>query len=310
MFKKVVSKPRHFNIVGLEELVFSVSDLETSAKYLLDYGLTPVVDARGRKRFEGADGTAVSLSHPSSEPLPEIGPNIALRQVVFGVGDKSTLAGIVSELKTDRAVHVTRDGTVETTDDLGFNIAFRITQRRALLPSLPRPVNGVATEPDMPTVPQTLSHIVLLVPDVPKAEAFYTQRLGFRVSDRYQNTGPFLRAPGSRDHHCLFLIEVPPHVKGVDHFTFHMRSVMEVFMAGHRFSAKGHQTHWGPGRHYLGSNWFWYFNSPFNCAIEYDADMDQHDDDWVARELPVTADTLQLFLFNERPKWNPSSEGK
>ena len=56
----------------------------------------------------------------------------------------------------------------------------------------------------------------------------------------------------------------------------------------------------------LGSNWFWYFNSPLGCHVEYDADMDLHDDTWVPREVPSTADTSQLFLFSNREKWFPS----
>ena len=36
----------------------------------------------------------------------------------------------------------------------------------------------------------------------------------------------------------------------------------------------GYQSFWGPGRHKFGSNWFWYFNSPLGCHVEYDADMD------------------------------------
>ena len=40
--------------------------------------------------------------------------------------------------------------------------------------------------------------------------------------------------------------------------------------------------------------------------VEYDADMDLHDDQWVAREVPVGADASQLFLFQHRAKWFPS----
>ena len=55
-------------------------------------------------------------------------------------------------------------------------------------------------------------------------------------------------------------------MKGVEHFTFHMAGPTEVLQAGTRFAAKGYRTFWGPGRHLLGSNWFWYFNSPFGSV--------------------------------------------
>jgi catechol 2,3-dioxygenase-like lactoylglutathione lyase family enzyme len=146
--------------------------------------------------------------------------------------------------------------------------------------------------------------VVLFVPDFARAEAFY-HRLGFRTTDRFTNAGPFLRPAGTLDHHTLFLIQAPPFMKGVEHFTFHVGSGTEVLLAGTQFEAKGYKTFWGPGRHLLGSNWFWYFNSPLGCHVEYDADMDLHDDSWVAREVPASADTSQLFLFARRQKWFP-----
>ena len=158
--------------------------------------------------------------------------------------------------------------------------------------------------PDMPAKPRTLSHVVLFVPDVVKAEAFYC-RLGFRTTDRFVGTGPFMRPSGTPEHHTLFLIEAPVFMKGVEHFAFHLGSGTEVLLAGTRFEAKGYTTFWGPGRHLLGSNWFWYFNSPLGCHVEYDADMDLHDDSWVGRVLPPGADSSQLFLFKVRQKWFP-----
>jgi catechol 2,3-dioxygenase-like lactoylglutathione lyase family enzyme len=152
--------------------------------------------------------------------------------------------------------------------------------------------------------PRTLSHVVYFVPDVAKAEAFY-ERLGFRCTDRFIGAGPFLQPAGSLDHHTLFLIQTPPAMKGCEHFTFHLAGPTELMQAGNRFVNKGYQSFWGPGRHKFGSNWFWYFNSPLGCHVEYDADMDLHDRSWVAREVPINADSSQLFLFQQRAKWSP-----
>ena len=71
---------------------------------------------------------------------------------------------------------------------------------------------------------------------------------------------------------------------------------------------KGYQSFWGPGRHQLGSNWFWYFNSPLGCHIEYDADMDRHDDSWKPREALPGADNSQYFLLSWREKWAPGPD--
>ena len=304
------------NIIGLDELVFGVEDIEACSRYLVDYGLQPMASSGEGGRFEALDGTGVVLARASDPDLPApVGPASLLRETIYGVGDEGTLKAIAAELSKDREVRRAADGSVSCVDDMGFALKFRRTTRRAFsapadltnAPGAPpqRPVNQLGITPDMPVAPRTLSHIVLFVPDVARAEAFY-HRLGFRTTDRFINGGPFMRPAGTQDHHTLFMIQTPPFMKGVEHFTFHVGSGTEVLLAGTRFEAKGYTTFWGPGRHLFGSNWFWYFNSPLGCHVEYDADMDLHDDSWVAREAPANADTSQLFLFTRRDKWFPS----
>ena len=143
------------------------------------------------------------------------------------------------------------------------------------------------------------------VPDYKKAEAFYAERLGFITTDRFSHVGPFMRPAGTTDHHTLFFLNTPPHMKGIEHFTFHMSGPTAVVQAGNRMVEKGYQSFWGPGRHIFGSNWFWYFKSPFGCNMEFDADMDLHDDNWDAREALPGADNSQVFLLQYREKWAP-----
>lgn len=298
------------NIIGPDALVFGVDDLPACRQYLIDYGLK---DAGG-DRFEALDGTAVVLRAKDDATLPPaMGTASLLRETVYGVADVATLDAIETELRRDRAVS-RRDGVVRSVDDMGFALAFQVTVRRDLALSSER-VNGpgdpqrapnqLGLPPDLQALPRTLSHVVYFVPDAAKAEAFY-HRLGFICTDRFTGVGPFLRPAGTQDHHTLFMIQTPPFMKGCEHFTFHMGGPTEVLLAGTRFVEKGYQSFWGPGRHRFGSNWFWYFNSPLGCHVEYDADMDLHDDQWAAREAPMGADASQLFLFQYREKWAPS----
>jgi catechol 2,3-dioxygenase-like lactoylglutathione lyase family enzyme len=304
------------NIIGPDELVFGVDDLETCARYLRDYGLTPTEGPNGGTRLEALDGTAVVLRTASDRSLPPpTSGKSQLRETVYGVGDDASLAAIASELGKDREVSRDPDGSFACFDDMGFALRFRRTRRRAYTaapdltnaPGAPpqRPPNQIGAKPDTVVSLRTLSHVVLFVPDSAKAEKFYA-RLGFRTTDRFTGVGPFMRPAGSLDHHTLFMIQAPPFLKGLEHFTFHVGSVTEMMLAGARFESKGYETFWGPGRHVFGSNWFWYFNSPLGCHVEYDADMDLHDDSWIPREAPATADSSQLFLFTNREKWFPS----
>ena len=301
------------NIIGPDSLVFGVDDVDACSKYFTDYGLDPAGDGR----FNALDDTSVVIRKRDDKGLPApLETGSTLRKTVYGVADESTLEAIRKELGSDREVKVLEDGTLETVDDLGFALGFQVTVRKELdlpgetvnSPGAPaqRPLNVVAADPDATPKPRTLSHVVYFVPDAKKFESFYAERLGFVTTDRFTGVGPFMRPAGSQDHHTLFCIQTPPFLQGCEHFTFHMGGPTEMMQAGRRFSNLGYETFWGPGRHIFGSNWFWYFNSPLGCHVEYDADMDLHDDDWVAREAEMGADASQIFLFTLRDNWAPS----
>ena len=298
-------------IIGPDAVVFGVDDVAACTQYLTDYGLTPL----GTGRFEALDGTYVSIAQQSDAALPApMGTASMLRKTIYGVADAASLVAIEAELSKDRVVQRMPDGSLQAEDDHGFVLGFQLTVRRPInlpaetvnAPGAPaqRPANVLAFNDQVVPKPRSLSHVVYFVPDADRAEAFYA-RLGFVCTDRFVGVGPFLRPAGSEEHHCLFVIQTPPHMKGCEHFTFHMGGPTEVMQAGTNFVEKGYQSFWGPGRHKFGSNWFWYFNSPLGCHIEYDADMDLHDDSWVAREAAMGADASQLFLFQQRDKWAP-----
>lgn len=301
------------NIIGPDSLVFGVDDVDACTRYFTDYGLTPAGDGR----FEALDGTSVVIRPKDDASLPAaLETGSMLRKTIYGVADKATLTAIAAELGKDRDVKTLGDGSLETVDDLGFALGFQVTVRKAL--DLPgevinapgvdshRPVNVIGADPDAVPKPRSLSHVVYFVPDLEKFEAFYAERLGFVTTDRFTGVGPFMRPAGTQEHHTLFCIQTPPFMQGCEHFTFHVGGPTELMQAGKRFSDKGYETFWGPGRHIYGSNWFWYFNSPVGCHVEYDADMDLHDDDWVAREASMGADASQIFLFTLRDNWAPS----
>jgi catechol 2,3-dioxygenase-like lactoylglutathione lyase family enzyme len=305
------------NIIGPDALIFGVDDVAACSQYLTDYGLKPVDVTAAGGRFEALDGTAIVIAHQSDAALPAPLPTkTMLRKTVYGVADTATLGAIAEELGKDREVRRLPDGSIEAKDDMGFVLGFQVTVRRAIsiaaetinAPGAPaqRAPNVVAVSEDAVIVPRTLSHVVYFVPDVAKAEAFYVERLGFRCTDRLAGAGPFLQPAGTLDHHTLFLIQTPPFMQGCEHFTFHLGGPTELMQAGTRFVNKGYQSFWGPGRHKFGSNWFWYFNSPLGCHVEYDADMDLHDAEWTARTVPMSADASQLFLFQSREKWAPA----
>jgi catechol 2,3-dioxygenase-like lactoylglutathione lyase family enzyme len=304
------------NITGLDHLVFGVDDVAASSKFLIDYGLKPQAIGDAGGVFEALDGTSVVIRHRDDPSLPApLATGNMLRETGHCVADAETLNAIHVEVSRDREVSRGKDGSVSFVDDLGFALRFSLDRRRTVVArgetinsackSPLRGMNELGVYPEMDIAPRTLSHVVYFVPDVARLEAFYTGRLGFRTTDRLLGVGPFLRSAGTPDHHTLFFIQTPPHKQGIEHFAFHMAGPTGLMLAGTQLAEKGYRSFWGPGRHKMGSNWFWYFDCPMGCHAEYDADMDLHDDAWAPRSIPISPDASQAFLFQAQPKWVP-----
>ncbi|HSV79050.1 MAG TPA: VOC family protein, partial [Ramlibacter sp.] len=241
------------NILGPDSLEFGVDDVAACSQYLADYGLKPVGVIPQGGRFEAADGTAIEIAHQGDAALPpSLGTASMLRKTIYGVDSQATVDAIAAELMRDREVRRLADRSIEACDDMGFMLGFQVTRRRILqmppeavnAPGAPaqRAPNVVAVSEQAAIRPRTLSHVVYFVPDVVKAEAFYVERLGFRVTDRLGGAGPFLRPAGTSDHHTLFMIQTPPFMKGCEHFTFHLGGPTELMQAGTRFVEKGYQS--------------------------------------------------------------------
>ena len=57
-------------IVGLDSLIFGVDDVAGAARFLIDYGLTPVDVSDAGGRFEAIDGTSVVIAREDNPRLP------------------------------------------------------------------------------------------------------------------------------------------------------------------------------------------------------------------------------------------------
>ncbi len=123
--------------------------------------------------------------------------------------------------------------------------------------------------------PIRLAHAVLNAHDIPKAQAFFEQALGFRLVDRTRIMA-FLNCDS--DHHSIALGDTDNDA--LNHIAFLMPEVESVMRGGGRMKDAGHAIEWGPGRHGPGNNSFNYFIDPFGVVIEYTADVQQIDDSY------------------------------
>ena len=118
--------------------------------------------------------------------------------------------------------------------------------------------------------PSSICHIVVNTPDMDRITKFYTDVLGFRISDWSGQQMAFLRT--NTKHHNIAL-NVAPHVS-VNHIAYLVSGVDELMRGVANLKQHGIEPAWGPGRHGPGNNIFCYFKDPFGYVTEYTCDID------------------------------------
>ncbi|HSG56562.1 MAG TPA: VOC family protein [Paracoccaceae bacterium] len=127
-------------------------------------------------------------------------------------------------------------------------------------------------------MPVRISHIVLHSPDHQALVRFFTDVLGFRVSDWLGDFMCFLRCNSA--HHRIAVLPGPPCL---NHVAYDMLTVDDMMRGISRLRKRGTDLRWGPGRHLAGNNTFSYFTTPNGFVVEYtseleDVDFDTHQD--------------------------------
>jgi len=100
---------------------------------------------------------------------------------------------------------------------------------------------------------------------------FFTEGLGFKVSDRVPFLAAFMRC--STDHHNVLVQQAP--VSYLHHTSWQVDDVDDVGRGATAMLEKDPDRHvWGLGRHFVGSNFFWYLKDPAGNFSEYYSDID------------------------------------
>ena len=118
--------------------------------------------------------------------------------------------------------------------------------------------------------PRSICHIVVNTPDIRRMTKFYTDVLGFRISDWSGEQMAFLRTD-SKHHNIAF--NVAPHAS-VNHIAYLVSGIDELMRGISNLRSHGIEAAWGPGRHGPGNNIFCYFQDPFGYVAEYTCDID------------------------------------
>ena len=108
------------------------------------------------------------------------------------------------------------------------------------------------------------SHIGLRTTDPVRDEAFWTQVMNARVSDRI-GAAPLLRI--DEVHHRMALF--PSAYAGVQHVNYQVRGIDDIMRSYYFLNEQGVKIVFGPGRHPTSGAMFLYFEGPDGMVYEY-----------------------------------------
>jgi catechol 2,3-dioxygenase-like lactoylglutathione lyase family enzyme len=283
----------------LTSVTIGVPDVAQNAAYYEEFGLAH--DGTGRFSTRDA-GQQLRLVAAPTRRLVEVG---------IGVDHADDLERITANLRR-LDLPVDRDGDSLTTDDpvagirAVVSVASRINQ-----PSQPAaPYNGPGRVErhgrapgvlrDGPVQPRKLGHVVIGSVDHEATIRFFTEGIGFRISDYIKGHGAFMRC--SEDHHNVLVLDAP--VNYLHHTSWQVDDVDDVGRGAQQMLEGNPERHvWGLGRHHAGSNFFWYLKDPAGNFSEYYSDMDT-----IAFDELWTPEVLEgaKGLFNWGPPPPPS----
>jgi catechol 2,3-dioxygenase-like lactoylglutathione lyase family enzyme len=273
-------------LFGLSHATLSVPDTEAASDFYTGFGLDRVGD---RVLRTGGSGSELRLVQGATRGLLEFGmwtddeddlARIAARAAAAGSSPGTRLTPGAAGTEGAPAIRVEDSVT-------GLPIVVSVRERQ--------PAGRAAASGDHPlnaradalrrkgqVEPGRLGHIVIGSPDREATTQFLADVVGMRVTEHREGLMSFLRCDS--DHHNIAVVNSSRYF--LHHTSWQVDDVDEVIRGGQRLVAVDPiRNLWGPGRHFYGSNYFWYFRDPAGMFAEYYSDMDEITDQevWAMR---------------------------
>jgi catechol 2,3-dioxygenase-like lactoylglutathione lyase family enzyme len=259
----------------LSSVSLAVPNIEQSTAFFTEFGL--VRDAGQGTAFTTRDGGR-QLELTSAKTR-------GINAISVGADDVDDLGRIAVRLTAQSIAHeltATSLRVVEPATGINVHVAVEARHKAAVatpLPGVNRPGHVARTNRPAAAVtasdrvrPAALSHVVIGSPDQPGTLRFFTETLGFEISDQLEGIIAFTRC--SESHHNVAIQLAPCPM--VHHVAFEVDSIDDVARGGSELiRADETRQLWGLGRHAIGSNWFWYLREPNGHFVEYTADIDR-----------------------------------
>lgn len=312
-------------INGIETLLYGVESLEPCTRFFEDFGLPLLGKSADHAHFRLEEGSNVLLRRLGDPAIAASGlVGTGVQETIWGVETHADLDHYAADLSQDHTLRRDGDGTIHLVTRFGLAIGLRVFQKRVVT-TAPEPLNSPGNVSRLNrqrkwyarTRPRTINHVVFSVPDHEAAGDFFRERLNFRLSDRQQDFGLYLRAEGARNHHTTFLANGRHPALGGDgklrfhHANFGVEDIDELMTGVNHMERRGWpKSHLGLGRHRVDSALFCYLPCPAGGEAEYGTDSDVIDDSWIPRNWEEPLFGYATFVHNlppflrEAPPWN------
>ena len=278
-------------------VVFGVPNVPAAIAYYEDFGLLH----EGDGHFSTVEG--------GRQLQIVFAPQRRLLALTLAADDLDDIARIAASLTRLGLDLLPVDQGLATKEPIaGFDVRVDVLPRLAQLP-VPRPTyNGPGRNDRVgsraPGIvrqgqvrPKRLGHLLIGSIDKAATQRFFTEGLGFKVSDNIGDKGAFMRC--STDHHNVAVLQMPANF--LHHTSWQVDDIDEIGRGAHAMLEDNPERHvWGLGRHYAGSNFFWYLKDPAGNFSEYFSDMDciPEDELWNPEVLEGAAG---LFSWGPQP---------
>ncbi len=250
--------------------------------YLEVWGLQSAGEDRHARYLRAASTEHHVLSlHPADRR--------GLHHLSFSLDGREAVDAAATELERRGTTLVAQPGDLSKPGG-GYGLRFLDPENRCIELSA-----GVAEHPNggsaKKVAPRRLCHVGLNTPRFEQIVEFYTDFLGFRVSDWNEDQMAFLRC--DRRHHVIVFSRAD--YASVNHVAYAMANVDDVMKGISNLRARGQEPDWGPGRHGPGNNIFCYYKDPAGYVNEFSSDIEFIEDEAthepaVWRRVPETAD--------------------
>lgn len=245
---------------------------EQAAFYEKVWGLDKTAEDEQTVYFRGAGPENHILSLHS-------GDRSALHHIAFGMVDKHAVDRAAEYLQEKGVPIVQAPGYLDE-EGKGYGLRFADPENRVIeLSTWVEIHTSIWNQKNVD--PVKLNHVVMNTADLQMITEFYTDILGFKVTDRSEDKMVFLRC--NRKHHSIAFNQ-EGHAS-VNHIAYEVDTVDEVMRGIANVRKAGLSELWGPGRHGPGDNIFCYFKDPGNFVMEYTCYLETIEDEaeWKAR---------------------------